>query len=245
MAFATRLSLMIARRAVAVSDYAAQTIAPFWMRDKISVVHHGVSEMFRAQNDTDVAARKNFLLMVADIYVQKNLHTVIKALARLKETHPNVELSIAGSILDRAYYNQLRTQIERLGLSKNIYFLGSKSPEEVKELYRTCRAMIFASTVEAFGNPLVEAMASSCPIISSDAAAMPEVAGDGVLYFNPYDDGALASLLDRVLSDQSLCDDLSNRASLRAKSFSWSLTAEKTAQILRDAASLASKKRHA
>ncbi len=236
LAAATRLSLTIVKRAIAVSEYAAQSIAPSWIRKKVQVVHHGVSNLFRSRQESDYSKRDDFLLMVADIYVQKNLHTVIDALAKIRETHPNVRLLIAGSILDRAYYNQLCLQIKRLKISDNIVFLGSHSPEKICELYQQCRVMIFASTVETFGFPLVEAMASGCPVISSNAAAMPEVAGDGVLYFDPYDDQTLASLIEKVLLDDSLCRDLSQRAANRAKAFSWPETAAKTASILKDAA---------
>jgi len=232
LSWATWLSLIVAKRAIAVSGYAAQTIAPQWMHRKIDIIHHGVSELFRAPAGLDANKRENYFLMVSDIYIQKNIHTVIDALAQVREKHPHVLLRIAGSVLDPVYYDRLCAQIERLKLTQNIEFLGSHPPEEIKRLYASCRAMVFASTVEAFGNPLLEAMASACPVISSNTAAMPEVAGDAVLYFAPDDAAELASKMETVLTDDSLCADLSERAVKRAQDFSWVKTAEQTAHIL-------------
>ncbi len=231
LTWATWLSLAVAKNAIAVSDYAMQSIAPSWAWKKIQIVHHGVSELFRAQS-AENNHREEFLLMVSDIYIQKNIHTVIEALALLREKFPKIKLRIAGAILDPAYHERLCTQIKRLNVSDNIQFLGSKPPEQIKKLYVTCRAVVFASTVEAFGNPLLEAMASGCPVLSSNTTAMPEVAGDAVLYFSPDDAVALADNMTNVLTDDALCSDLSRRAIKRAQNFSWANTAEKTAKIL-------------
>ncbi|MGY8990398.1 MAG: glycosyltransferase family 4 protein, partial [Rhodospirillales bacterium] len=228
----TWISLIFVRRAIAVSHYAAESIAPRWTRHKIDVVHHGVSEKFRVATNTESIQQDRFFLMVSDIYVQKNFQTVIDALSSVKKQHPNVKLRVAGKVLDPVYYDLIQAQIQRLDLSDNIEFLGSQPPDEIKKLYASCRALVFSSTVEAFGNPLLEAMASGCPVLSSNTTAMPEVAGDAVLYFAPDDVAGLAELMGSVLTDDALCTDLSQRAIKRSQDFSWSKTAEQTAKIL-------------
>ena len=228
----TWISSMLVRRAIAVSHYAAESIAPRWTRHKIDIVHHGVSEQFRASANADNHQREKFLLMVSDIYVQKNFQTVIDALSLVEKQHPSVKLRIAGKVLDPVYHDLILAQIQRLNVSGNVEFLGSQPPEEIKKLYASCRAVVFSSTVEAFGNPLLEAMASGCPVLSSNTTAMPEVAGDAVLYFAPDDAAALAKHMAAVLTDDALCADLSRRAVKRSLDFSWPKTAEQTAAIL-------------
>jgi len=232
LSWLTWLSLLSAKKGIAVSKYAAESIAPRWARHKIDIVHHGVSEQFRVAANTGNTQRDRFFLMVSDIYVQKNFQTVIDALSSVKKQHPNVKLRIAGKVLDPVYHDLIQAQIQRLDLSGNIEFLGSQPPDEIKKLYASCRALVFSSTVEAFGNPLLEAMASGCPVLSSNTTAMPEVAGDAVLYFAPDDAVALAELMGSVLTDDALCADLSQRAIKRSQDFSWAKTAEQTANIL-------------
>jgi glycosyltransferase involved in cell wall biosynthesis len=157
---------------------------------------------------------------------------VIDALSLVEKQHPSVKLRIAGKVLDPVYHDLILAQIQRLNVSGNVEFLGSQPPEEIKKLYASCRAVVFSSTVEAFGNPLLEAMASGCPVLSSNTTAMPEVAGDAVLYFAPDDAAALAKHMAAVLTDDALCADLSQRAVKRSLDFSWSKTAEQTAAIL-------------
>jgi glycosyltransferase involved in cell wall biosynthesis len=223
---------VIAKRPIAVSTYAAESIAPKWMRHKIDIVHHGVSEQFRAAGAIDQRKREKFLLMVSDIYIQKNFKTVIEALSLIRQTHPDIKLRIAGRVIDPVYYNSICEQIKNTDLSKNVEFLGSKAPEDIQILYASCRSVIFSSTVEAFGNPLVEAMASGCAVISSNTTAMPEVAGDAVLYFSPDNAKELAAQIERILQDDALCADLAERSIERAKDFSWDKTAAQTAKIL-------------
>ena len=228
----TWISLLFVRRSIAVSRYAAESIAPRWTRHKIDIVYHGVSEQFRASAVAEETQREQYFLMVSDIYVQKNFQTVIYALSKVQKNHPHAKVCIAGSVLDPAYYNQIQDQINRLNLSDHVEFLGNKPPDDIKRLYATCRAVVFSSTVEAFGNPLLEAMASGCPVISSNTSAMPEVAGDAVLYFAPDDAATLADHMANVLTDDHLCADLSQRAVKRSQEFSWAKTAEQTATIL-------------
>lgn len=235
LTLATWMSLAVAKKPLAVSTYAAQSIAPSWAQKKLQIVHHGVSEAFRAQAP-NAGNRDQFLLMVSDIYIQKNIHTVLEALARVRDKNPQIRLQIAGRIIDQTYYEKLCEQIAALKISENVTFLGSQLPDEIKRLYATCRAVVFASTVEAFGNPLLEAMASACPVISSNTTAMPEVAGEAVLYFSPDDSEELASKMQQVLEDGQLCADLSERALKRAQGFSWEKTAAETANVLIQAA---------
>jgi len=228
----TWISVIFVKRAIAVSAYAAESIAPKCMRHKIDIVHHGVSEQFRAAGAIDQRKREKFLLMVSDIYIQKNFKTVIEALSLIRQTHPDIKLRIAGRVIDPVYYNSICEQIKNTDLSKNVEFLGSKTPEDIQILYASCRSVIFSSTVEAFGNPLVEAMASGCAVISSNTTAMPEVAGDAVLYFSPDNAKELAAQIERILQDDALCADLAERSIERAKDFSWDKTAAQTAKIL-------------
>ena len=83
--------------------------------------------------------------------------------------------------------------------------------------------------------PLLEAMEDNCPVISSDATCLPEVAGDGALYFDPYSSDQLAEKLTQLLSDPSVSKKLITAGKVRAKQFSWEKTAKGTLAVYKKA----------
>ena len=173
---------------------------------------------------------------MSDIYVQKNLETLIVALARLRPDHPDLTLKIAGRPVDGAYFERLKRRAAEAGLEDSIEFLGEQSTAELVTLYQRCRVFVFPSTAETFGNPLVEAMASGAPVACSNAAAMPEVAGDGAIFFEPGDAGDMADAIRRLLDDGAFSREMSEKALARARMFSWRRTATETIAFLKSAA---------
>ncbi len=237
LAMMTALSLMTSRRAIAVSQYARDSLSfgpGQRLRDKVSVVHHGVNPLFSPGDKSSDAAP--FLLVVADIYIQKNLHTLVEALAEIRRQKPDISLKIAGRRNDENYYDQLVGIIDRLGLQDWVEFLGHRSEEELVRLYRDCSLFVLPSTVETFGNPLVEAMASGVPVATSNAAAMPEIVADGAILFDPLDAKDMADKIIQVLDDAVLAATIARRGRQRSGEFSWVKTAQETANVLVSAA---------
>jgi len=233
----TVLSMLTCRRAIAVSKYARASnfgAVTGFLRDRFSIIPHGVSEIF-SPGDTALS-RDNFILAVSDIYVQKNLINLLRAIALLKTHTPDIRLKIAGRFVDENYHRGLQNIIVEKGLQENVEFLGGVGASELVELYRRCAVFVFPSTVETFGNPLIEAMASGAPIASSNTAAMPEVAADAALYFDPHDADDMASCINRLMTEQGLREDLSQKALARASNYSWQKTAKSTLDILSQAA---------
>ena len=202
--------------------------------DRIDVVPHGVDEIFTPP--TEGAARDDFLLAVSDIYVQKNLRKLLFALSILRKRHPDIMLKIAGRPVDRGYYDNLLEIVKRENLEGNVEFLGEVTPAGLVDLYRQCGIFVFPSSVETFGNPLVEAMASGAPVACSKTAAMPEVVGEAALFFDPADADDMANAIDRLLADAKLRLDLGRRALDRASGYSWKSTAARTLDVIKLAA---------
>lgn len=224
----TWLSLLRAPLAGAVSDFARKRLS-FAFGRRVRVIWHGVDKnvFFPAES-----GRKDFILAVGDITVQKNFTTLISAVARVE----GVSLQIAGQRVDDAYAQALEKLIVDLGLSDRVRLLGRVEPKSLAELYRTCRLFAFPSTVETFGNPLLEAMACGCAILCTDAAAMPEVLGDAGRYLPPQDDKAWADEIALLWSDEELRAQLGCAAQARSSLFDWDVTAKKTAELLLEAA---------
>lgn len=103
-------------------------------------------------------------------------------------------------------------------------------------LYRGASLLIFPSLFEGFGLPLLEAMASDCPVVCSNVASIPEVVGDAALLFDPHDPEAIADAMHRVLLDEELRSSLIEAGRLRMQHFSWKRTAQDTLKVLEEAA---------
>jgi glycosyltransferase involved in cell wall biosynthesis len=234
---ATLASLLTARRAIAVSDYASRVLTYGFrgiLGRKVVVIPHGTAPIDASRTGAEPCG--NNLLAVSDIYIQKNYHTLIRAFAIVRGRYPELTLTIVGREIDTQYARTIRDLVAELQLQEAVVFFGHVETRELAAFYRDCRAFVFPSTVETFGNPLLEAMAAGVPVATSNAAAMPEVLGDCGLLFDPDNADDMASTIMRLLEDPDLCRELGRKAASRAKSFTWAETARRTLNVLREAA---------
>ena len=230
---ATLLSLVTCRRAIAVSDYARRVgtgiFGPYF-RKRISVVPHGVNRTFRY--DPSVVRDPNLILAVSDIYVQKNFRNMLMAISRLRHDFPGLKVKIAGRPVDEDYFEILKDLVRSERLEDTVQFLGAVDVSALSDLYRRCGIFVFPSTVETFGNPLVEAMASGAPIACSNSTAMPEALGDAGVYFDPHDVEDMRDVLAGLLGDPMRRAEIAAKAVERSRQFSWTTTEQRTRDIL-------------
>ena len=236
LALMTGLSLLTSTKAIAVSQYAKNALTFGFgnrLRDRVTIVNHGVNPVFSPDNTVD---REPYLLAVSDIYIQKNIHTLIEAMATVHRRRPEIKLKIAGRSIDSGYMRELQERIAELTLADAVEFLGERRTDELLELYRRCLVFVFPSTVETFGNPLVEAMACGAPIACSNTAAMPEIVGDAAEFFSPLDAEEMASKMLAIADDPALRRELGLRAQRQAAGYSWPKAASETADVIKNAA---------
>lgn len=108
-----------------------------------------------------------------------------------------------------------------LGIGDRVRFLETVERSALAQLYSSAEALLHPSLAEGFGNPLAEAMACGCPVVTSDRSAMPEVTGGAALLADPTDPGAIAAMLRRVVEDRALAADLRARGLQRAAMLDW------------------------
>lgn len=236
----TLLSLSFSRHALAVSNFALKTLTfgfDRFLRGRLSIVYHGVSTLYSPTPTGDT--HPPFLLAVADIYIQKNLHTLLDAMPTILKGFPTVKLIIAGRKIDNGYFEELMERVHRLHLNESVEFIGSVPPTQLVDLYRRCTLFVFPSTVETFGNPLVEAMACGVPIACSNTAVMPEIVGDCAEFFDPSNATDIAGSVLRLLSDPNHRKELGQRGVNRAARFSWQESAQRLTDVFRRSALLA------
>jgi len=97
--------------------------------------------------------------------------------------------------------------------------------------YAAADILAFPSLYEGFGLPVLEAMASGCPVITSNTTSLPEVAGDAGIMINPTDQGSLKNKIMELLENSKLSEELTQKGLLRAKIFTWENTAENTLAV--------------
>jgi glycosyltransferase involved in cell wall biosynthesis len=155
----------------------------------------------------------------------KNLAALIGALARIRaEARPLLVLPGYPTWYER----ELRERASNAGVGADVRFLGWVSGAELEGLWVITDAFVFPSLYEGFGLPVLEAMARGVPVACSRAASLPEVAGAAALLFDPRDEAAIASALERLLSDPAEAERLRVAGRARAAQFTWERTARLT-----------------
>lgn len=222
-------------------DLIAQLGAP---ADKVTVIHEAANPIFRplpfAETLRAVQERyglsERFILCVGTIEPRKNISGLLKAFAHLrnKYTPGDVMLAIAGG--KGWLYEETIELVKSLHLEAHVRFLGRVPDEDLHQLYVAARCHIHPAHYEGFGLPPLEAMACGTPTIVSNVSSLPEVVGDAALLVNPLDIEEIAVAMQRLLTDDDLHVELSEKGLQRANTFSWERAARRTLDVYRKVA---------
>ncbi|MGP0030229.1 MAG: glycosyltransferase family 4 protein [Acidimicrobiales bacterium] len=164
-----------------------------------------------------------YLLHVGNRHAHKNTDVLFRAFARLMDRHDDLHLVLCGNALPSE-----RARLGALGIADRSVCVRL-ADDQLPALYAHAAAFVFPSRYEGFGLPVVEAMASGCPVVMSDVPALLEVGADVALSCAPDDADALVDLVDRVLGDAALRRRMVAAGRVRAQDFSWRRTAVATA----------------
>lgn len=164
-----------------------------------------------------------FFFLPAITYPHKNHLMLLEAFAALHRDHPEALLVLTSGEAQMA--DDITAAIERRGLTSNVKRLGRIPEHDIVALYREASALTFPSLYEGFGLPVLEAMAYGCPVLASDATALPEAAGGAGVLLPPLDPTAWTAAMGRVLTDRTFAAELSAAGSERIKAFDWHVSA--------------------
>jgi len=181
-----------------------------------------------------------YFLFVGAIEPRKNLPLLVRAFARVSAGPAPPSLVIAGSGVpwNPEGTEDLDRALARLpeAVSGRVIRTGYLGPDDKVAMMTGARALVFPSTYEGFGLPVLEAMACGTPVLTSSSSALAEVAGESALRVDPDDAGAVATGMEDLLADETLREALRTRGLERAAGFDWDFTAELTATALGEAA---------
>lgn len=234
--FKIKHACKIADAIIAISEQTKNDLINYYKipTDKIFICYQSCNPIFLQKitaAEKKIVKQKyqlpdTYFLFVSSIAPRKNLILICKALLLLKETL-NIPLVIIGN--GKKEKEEAKNFMDANGLKNRMILLNempvSKEPAfttaaDFPAIYQQALALIYPSIFEGFGAPLLEAMCSGIPVISSNTSSLPEVAGDAALYFAPDDAVILAEHMLRIAGDKTVVDSLIQKGFVQAQKFS-------------------------
>ncbi|MDD2237967.1 MAG: glycosyltransferase family 1 protein, partial [Kiritimatiellae bacterium] len=193
----------------------------------LHVIPNGVDRRFVP--GPNITQRAPVILYVGRLDPYKNAPLLIRAFATLLRDIPQARLQLIGPPDPR--YPEAANIIRELGIENHISQAGYLPDDELLRAYQSASVLVLPSRYEGFGLPVVEAMACATPVLCTNAASLPEIAGEAALLIPPDDEAALAQALRRILLDDSLKRHLSKAGPPRAAGYAWPEVARQTAAL--------------
>jgi glycosyltransferase involved in cell wall biosynthesis len=202
--------------------------------DKIHVIYEGVDPKFTPITNPDrlsqVRAKYHlpdrFILHVGTIEPRKNLPLLFEVATQTRE-----HIVVAGKL--GWLTDPILAKVKELGVEDRVTFTGFIDDDDLPALISSANVLAMPSKYEGFGLPILEAMACGTPVVASNAASLPEVGGDAVLYAWPDDVRSWSRLITLTLDDTELRSSLRERGLRQAAKFRWDTMARETADIYR------------
>ena len=235
-------SARFSHQIIAVSESTRQDVLEVYRLppERVHVVRHGVEPGFfdlgRDPGLTrDVLGSVGvgewpYLLSVSTIHPHKNWERWLEAYRRLRGGGWPHHLVIAG--LKGQFTTELELLVRAYGLTGQVHACGWVPRRLLLGLFRYATTLVYPSTFEGFGMPVLEAMAAGIPVACSEIAPLQEVAGEAALYFDPWSADSIAASLRRMLGEPDLRRRLSAAGQERAANFTWTRAAEQTLAVL-------------
>jgi len=209
---------------IAISEQSKQDAIEFFNADaaKVTVVYQGCNNIFRQKATTgekeQVKSRYNlptdYILFVGAIEPRKNIASILQAISQEKI---NIPLVIVGRQTD--YAAELLKLAERLNIQSQVLFLHQVETTDLPAIYQLAQLLIYPSVFEGFGIPILEALCSETPVITSIGSCFEETGGKNSLYIHPHNTEEIGATLLKVLSDSSLRETMKKEGLIYSEKF--------------------------
>lgn len=237
VAFITRKAFAKSELVFTVSNFSKSELETIYpgRKKEIVVTYNGVNEIYFSELNANKAASfkkkysldDNFFLYVGAIEPGKNIETIFKSFAGYKkESGRKISLVMTGGIGWKK--EEVLKIIGQYGLQDSVKILPYIEEDELPLLYKMAELVLYISTYEGFGLPVLEAMASGVPVIASYSHAVKEFAENAAVLVDPYDINLIKNKMSEISSDLNFKNNLVEKGIAVAKNFTW----EKSASIV-------------
>lgn len=232
----TRWSARVARHIIVPSGRTRDDLIQHYdvPESKITVIHHGVHPRFaeaRRHLDDSFTERYGlenpYVLAVGTIQPRKNLLLLARAMKHVPADH---DLVVAGKQGWMA--NDVIAELCSIGLGDRLRILDYVPDADLPLLYQRAVVVVQPSSFEGFGMPVLEAMASGTPVVTTSGSSLAEIAGDAAAFFEQDDPGELASTITSLIRDSSMRETFQNRGIAWSNRFTWEHAAQKTRTVI-------------
>jgi glycosyltransferase involved in cell wall biosynthesis len=225
---------------IAVSKYGCEEIAKYYHArpQNIFFTYNGGGENFKVISKlgaqtrifSNYGVKGPFILAIARHLPHKNVTGLVAAYKIFRDKYKRSEkLVIVGAYdFDTEKIFKLANQS---GYKSDIIFIDYVEADDLNYIYSAAELLVFPSLQEGFGLPIVEAMASGIPVVTSKVTSTAETAGDAARLIDPLNFAEIAEAANEILTDGNLRNDLIARGLVQSQKFTWSRTAEKTKEI--------------
>ncbi len=240
--FRLKYTASFLERIICISEFAAKDVIEHFgvSENKIDIIYHGIDHKFFKTVDPEIKKSilekynllsKKYIFHVSTFQPRKNqmriLDAFIKLPKNLKEEYPLVMVGKNGWGCD-----DVIAKLQQLEINNEAIWLNNVSDDELFSLYQESTCFVFPSLYEGFGFPILEAMASNTPVITSNLGAMKEIAGEGNSYLvDPYNTDEISHAMQELLTDSLLRNALVAFGRKQAEKFTWERSAEKHIEV--------------
>lgn len=219
-----------------LSKYSQKVVSRFIESKNSTIIPHGFDKSFYEVGFKKINKNKKRhinILYVSNALIYKNQWNVIAAIAEIKKRYNlNIKLKIVGggSGLGLKKMNQSKIKYDANDEFINLVPFSTKS--QIKKDYKNSHIFIFASTCEAFGITLLEAMSTGIPVVCSNKSSLPEIIKENTIYFDPENVEEIINSIIKIYEDDNLRLKLSKYSKIRSEDFSWKKTSDLTWKTL-------------
>ncbi|MBW7905608.1 MAG: glycosyltransferase family 4 protein [Phycisphaerae bacterium] len=198
-------------------------------RPRNDTIYYGLSQRYRDAQPTSDGRDPFRLCAIQSPDDYKDTGSLLRALAQLVTEHPQHDWSL--DLAGWGDFDAFKRLAAELGISDRVRWLGYQNPQQIADMLRRCAVLVYPSVFEGFGIPLIEAMASGCPVVAVNSTAIPEAAGDAAVLVPPRSPQEIARAVHQICTDGDFRERLVARGHARSRQFSWTRAARQFCRV--------------
>lgn len=230
-----------AKKVITVSEFEKNRISEsiHFENNILDTIYNGVSEHFFIQStDGQLSFAKyryhlpdSFMFLLGNTDPKKNIARTLQAYDIYRKRVENPVPLVIADFSNETLMKELQLNDINEDIIPLIHLIGYVQNSDLPFIYQLSTAFLYPSTRESFGIPILEAMACGIPVLTSNTASMPEVAGDAALYMNPFDIFDIAKNIIEITENKETRENLIAKGLKRVENFRWFKTAEKLIEV--------------